>query len=376
MGWSSRVILFLVSAAFVSGCGKFDKMENLSNSLKQPGVEDPNPVPDPNPEPQKPLDICSKLDFENVTWSARFGRMDRNAFALALNISGSYEGHSGWSNLTNNFDGQGISMGLLNQTLGTGSLQPLLYKFRKSARQSYEAVVPSSLRADLNKMLDQWAKDKGIASNIAAITPLSFFALEQVGEKAERELAPAIGDVDKIYADHISDFQVNGVAERNSVQWALANVYTSSTGRTFKSAWKSALKAITAHPDYISLQIEAAEHLHDRALRYSERLGFSELRAYLMLFDIAVQNGSLAQKHFDQYFAWVRSNPRASEQEAQLKLIDIRAASSKPQYQDDVKRRKRTIVLGTGKVHGANRNMPQEYCYDPLVAYPLETELP
>lgn len=372
MGWSSRVSAILLLSVLLAACGVEQKLETLGNKLNQPIAAEPEPTP--VPEPQLPLDICSKLNFENVTWSSRFDRADRNAFALALNISGSYEGHSGWSNLTNNFDGQGISMGLLNQTLGTGSLQPLLYKFRKVMPESYKAVVPSGLRTALGKMLDQWARDKGIAASTLSLTPLSIFAINE-SAKADREYAPSMAGVEKIYSS-ATDFQVMGVAESNSVKWALANVYTSSTGRTFKSEWKSALKAITAHPDYISLQIEAAEHLHDRALRYQGKLGFTELRGYLMLFDVSVQNGTLAQKHFDQYFAWARSNPRATEEQAQLKLIDIRAASSKPQYQDDVKSRKRTIVLGTGLVHGANRKLPQEYCYSPKMKYPLNADLP
>jgi len=76
------------------------------------------------------LSICSKLDFSNLDWPTTKSTAERDPFALALNISGSFEGSDGWENLTNNFDGQGLSLGLLNQCLGQGSLQPMLIEMQ------------------------------------------------------------------------------------------------------------------------------------------------------------------------------------------------------------------------------------------------------
>jgi hypothetical protein len=71
------------------------------------------------------LTICSDLDFQGLQWPDTVPVAMRDPFAAGLNISGSFEGPDGWANLTDNFDGQGISMGLLNQNLGQGSLQPM-----------------------------------------------------------------------------------------------------------------------------------------------------------------------------------------------------------------------------------------------------------
>ena len=90
-----------------------------------------------NATPSAGLQICSKLDFDGLKWIEKYGDHERNAIALALNVSGSFEGADDWRNLTNNFDGQGISMGLLNQCLGQGSLQPLLISMRD---RSYEPM--------------------------------------------------------------------------------------------------------------------------------------------------------------------------------------------------------------------------------------------
>lgn len=374
-------LLILVSFILI-GCGDaFDPTarESSGASLDEPLPAEPkdpqNPVEPVNPNP--PLDICSELNFNNVQWSTRFSNIDRNAFAIALNLSGSFEGNSGWSNLTNNFDGQGISMGLLNQTLGTGSLQPLLYEFKKDFPKSYAEVLNSAQRSTMDTMINQWAKAKGLskASLGKLLLPSQLFkAFSNEGLDLEKTLVKKAvidknSDLNKKY-QYINTLQALGAAESQSVQWALANVYTSSSGRTFKSEWKTALKKLASHPDYISLQIVAAESLHDRALRYSDIAGFSELRAYLMLFDIAVQNGSIRQSHFNSFFSWLKNNPKATEEQALLQLIEIRVASSKPEFQDDVRSRKKSIVLGTGRVHGANRNYPKEYCYNSKAKYP------
>ncbi len=342
-----------------------------SDSNAGQGGTGETPTTPPTPPAEGPdLSICSDLAFDHVRWATRFDSSDRNAFALSLNITGSYEGNSGWANLTNNFDGQGLSMGLLNQTLGTGSLQPLLYKFRQLYPQSYESVMSGTQQKAMGQMLDAWAAAKGLNAvsvlSLKALRPVHFFERGFVGSDAD-------ANRDKFYASEsvgAGDLHVMGAAESASVKWALQNLYADN-GKTFTSAWRSALKTLAAHPDYISLQIEAAEYLHDRALAYQARAGFTQLRGYLMLFDVAVQNGSITSAQFKKFDTWAAAHAAATEEQAMLQLIDIRAAASKPQYQDDVRRRKRTIVLGQGTVHGANRNLPAEYCYLPQVSYPL-----
>ena len=107
--------------------------------------EDEGSTADEDPVGEKPLEICSQLNFENVSWSPNLSFAERNALALALNISGSFEGSAGWSNLANNFDGQGMSFGLLNQTLGTGSLQPLMTRFSRENPALGQRIFGSEL---------------------------------------------------------------------------------------------------------------------------------------------------------------------------------------------------------------------------------------
>ena len=76
------------------------------------------------------LNICGRLSFQGISWPQTLPAKDRKSLATSLNLTGSYEGGQGWINITNNFDGMGMSLGLLQQNFGSGSLQPLLLKFR------------------------------------------------------------------------------------------------------------------------------------------------------------------------------------------------------------------------------------------------------
>jgi len=81
---------------------------------------------------------------------------DRTALVLALNISGSFEGADGWANLSDDFDGQGVSMGLLNQNLGQGSLQPMLLRLRGEHPEVLRAALGPERSASLLYMLEKW----------------------------------------------------------------------------------------------------------------------------------------------------------------------------------------------------------------------------
>ncbi|MCB0412545.1 MAG: hypothetical protein KDD22_08475, partial [Bdellovibrionales bacterium] len=220
-------------------------LAKASLSLDDPGLKDPipddtNPLPDngkeePDKEPppeKEELSICSSLPYAGVTWPTALNYEDKNAFLLALNISGSFEGPHHWENLTNNFDGMGLSLGLLNQTLGTGSLQPLLAKFRKRYPTSYAAVFTSSQRTAINQMLDAWEHSSGVIVTASS-------APEEYEEPPERELIDfSLFDSEnmgKFYA-LLPRVSAYSSANTSSVQWALQNLYvqTSSNNHNWK----------------------------------------------------------------------------------------------------------------------------------------------
>jgi hypothetical protein len=277
------------------------------------------------------------LDFSGVTWSESLTLDDRKALGIALNISGSYEGNSGWGNIANNFDGQGVSLGLLNQNLGQGSLQPMLIRMRDEHPDVLKAIFRPEHLKSLLAMLSRWEK----ASKLETPSP-TLSILDEPVDSGERS------------------------ANSESVEWAEENLYD---GFGFDPVWKKELVALAEHPDYVSYQIAAAEGYHQKALKYQARIGIRELRAYLLLFDIVVQNGSLYEQDLTDYEAYVKANPSATSTQKLEKLVELRIRHVREEYKADVRARKKTIINGTGTVHGERRNLPKEYSYDPIQTY-------
>ena len=310
--------------------------------------------------------ICSALELKEVGWPEDFDKDDQNAFALALNITGSYEGFNGWQNLSNNFDGMGLSMGLLNQNLGSGTLQPLFLKIRDNHPKVFKDNLTEPMRKSLLKMLADWEKSAPVQTS--GFSKLSDIELNKKLVNFSNNRLEDQGQIDKLYTFNLRISTHN----KKSVAWAKRTLYKDRKHKYFKALWEKGLKGIAASPEYVTLQIAAAQYLHDRAIGYKERLGWKELRAYLFLFDIATQNGTLKDHHFEKFAKWLTKNPNASEEKQLLEMLEIRVVDSHPKWQEDVRRRKRTIIKGKGFVHGEDRNLPLEFCYDQVFPYPFQ----
>lgn len=315
---------------------------------------------------------CTKIDFNNLRWPEQLTQKQIDLFATALNISGSFEGHKNWSNLTNNFDGMGLSMGLLNQTLGTGSLQPLLIEMRNKHYDEMKSYFGSTRFTSLTAMLRSW---EGSSS-------MKMFASEALDEKLMDQDFASIHDYE-IFADEntrLSDLDESADEEElaeddllqqkqlisqaskesNSVTWAVQNLYN---GSSFKTEWKTELTRLCDAKNYRSIQLSAAQKIHTRALFFFNRFKLTEVRAYLLMYDFIVQNGGFYQANIDAYDSYLKSNPRATESQKLMKILELRLTKVTAKYRADVKARKSSIINGTGLVHGSNRNHPKEFCY-------------
>ena len=221
-------------------------------------------------------------------------------------------------------------------------------------------MTPSML-SSLLKMLASWERSSVSSSSklISEKEPQRYLlSTEEIG-------LSSLSSVDKTYGLFS---EVRG-SNSSSVKWAKNTLYKDS-GKTFKPEWESALREIAGSPEYVSLQIKEAQYLHDRASDYRDRLSWTQLRAYLFLFDISVQNGTLKDKHFNKFAKWLKKNPSATEEEQMLEMLEIRVVDSHSKWQKDVRIRKTTVIKGVGFVHGEDRNLPLEYCYDPINSYP------
>ncbi|MBC7467042.1 MAG: hypothetical protein H7256_13720 [Bdellovibrio sp.] len=341
----------LVMTSFMTlGCSPGYTTYSNSVALNGSGSDQgSNSQPTPNPSDTS-LGICSRLDFAGITWPVKLLSNERKALALAFNITGSYEGNAGWTNLSNNFDGQGISLGINQQNLGQGSLQPLLLEISKTDLGLMQKTFSVTNLNSMTQMLNAYAQ-----ANISSLNH-NFVDVNE-------DIFP---DTNHLSPLDISDGLVSIKSAKTdaSVAWAKANLFLSN-GTTFKSDWKLSFINLAGSARYRSLQVNVAFNLFSKATTYFDSFKFRELRSLLVMYDFVVQNGGFSSTHLEQFTAFNKLNPNASETTRLLKLLAIRVTSVRDEYRADVTARKTAIINGTGVVHGSGRNLPKEYCYSP-----------
>lgn len=230
----------------------------------------------------------------------------------ALMITGAFEGR-GFDALAGNFDGQGISAGILQWNFGQGSLQSKILK---------PFVAAHGMDA-LNK----------------------FFPISM-------EYVPSMSTSEGV---------------------AFAKKYMLA-GTAVKAEWRKAWEAFLKDSRTIAIQKAAAASVADSAEKYCNAWGMSSERAFCWFFDIVTQNGSIkiskpvytkalmdkavafcAIGKNNELWGTLRKN-FSSEQDVLMIASYQRAMLSKSAYQQDVMSRKGTIAAGSGTVHGTKFN--------------------
>ncbi len=327
-----KKLLCIAFAIFLSACQQGPSSStNLSqNSLNEPVHE--------NPSPADAFSFKSPLSFTGVVWP-EFTNSEKFAMSVALNITGSFEGSKGWNNLTNNFDGQGMSFGLLNQNFGTGTLQPLLLQMKARFFQTFASQFSQTHFETLSNMLETWGRSLSLST-------------------IEDDLADPVSPLDEDF--ETENLEMMGVSDNLlSVGWAKSNLFV---GTQFKSSWRHEFLGLGVTPQYISIQLDAATSFHDRSLAYLKTLKWQTLRAYLFVFDVIIQNGGFYQKDISDFKTWKASlSAEPSEKQQMQKLLLLRLTHVKAKYVADVKARKQAIILGKGTVHQTPRDFEREY---------------
>lgn len=306
------------------------------------------------------FNICSKLDFENLVWPGSLSQQEKDAFGLALNISGSFEGSDGWRNITNNFDGEGLSLGLLNQCLGEGSLQPLLLEMIQAHGDLMRQIFIGANFTSLNGMLDHWQKRGVVAFNDGE---------EEEGDAFES--APGFSPLDD--EEVVADFLKRKPKPRpkpkpkpktrnqESVDWAKKNLYVDGKGVVFLPMWMDGLTMMADSAEYRSLQLAKAFSLHQGAMALFHHFKMTQLRSYLFFFDLMVQNGGINSDLVGSIDGALSKKPH-TETEKLEQILAMRLKFVRKKYAADVKARKQSLINGGGVVHGHRRDYSLEYC--------------
>lgn len=225
----------------------------------------------------------------------------------ALSITGKFEG-SGFNSVSGNFDGQGISAGILQWCYGQESLQ--------------------------NKILRP--------------------AIVKLG----------IEGVDSFFPSPIShSAKMTG---KQAVSFAKSLMLD---GTAVKYNWRSAWERFLTSPALIEIQRQACDSVASKAWYYCEKFDMKTERAFCWFFDIVTQNGSLngipkpelylAQVHYPgsiereggiNKYNWQQEGVKDDEAKILFRWTLQRVVRNK--WADDVISRKGTIAHCYGKVHG------------------------
>ena len=239
------------------------------------------------------LQVTGKLTDE--TWSQLMGPTPPAIRDRCLQLTADFEGH-GFQKVAGNFDGAGLTWGIIGFILQNGELQGILNEIRQDYPQIFEQAFGG-------------LKDKMI---------------EVLGQSLSQQMAWA-----------------NGISI-GSVKYKI------------EQPWADAFAALGASSEVQAIQLKKVDEYWDIAARDAHRFNLGSEMGIALCFDIAVQNGGIDfgdEEHRIQQ--WIRDNPGVSERDLRLCIADVVAESSKPKYIEDVRKRKRTVASGDGQVHGA-----------------------
>jgi hypothetical protein len=212
-------------------------------------------------------------------------------YERCLSITAQFEGH-GFGLLQGNFDGAGLTWGIIGFTLKSKEVQALL--------AATDAAVPGTLDRVLGPLAAQWRS--------VVQRPLN----EQIA-------------------------------------WA-NSISSGASKSTVPREWKDAFARLGDEPIVKRLQMQRA---YDRyfvpAVRAANTLHLQSELGVALAFDVHVQNGGFKP---GAYAMAATTLSRASELDRRQRLANAAADSANPRWAADVRERKLALATGQGSVHG------------------------
>lgn len=219
-----------------------------------------------------------------------------------LSLTGSFETGQGapdcFAGLSGDFDGQGMSFGVLQWNFGQGSLQPLL----REMMDNHPDIVQGIFQANHDVLISALNADQEeLMAFVRAIQhPVKHFFFEP---------------------------------------------------------WRGMFKSLGRTEEFQEIELKSASRVFQAAIRYCEDYGLGSERAVALMFDIRVQNGSIRELLKAQIlrdFEDLPSDLPGPEREVRkLQIVaNRRAEAANPAWIEDVRTRKICIANGGGVVHG------------------------
>jgi hypothetical protein len=254
-----------------------------------------------------PLTWTALFQEKIATPQANYRPLDYRCLAL----TGSFETGAAipdcFAGLSGDFDGQGISFGVLQWNFGQGSLQPLL----KKVCTDHNELARSIFHESYDRLLAELSAPK-------------------------------------------------------SEQMAFARSIQDPNRKTVMEPWRGMFKALGRTEEFQRIEADAANALYKAAGQLCADYGLWSERGVALMFDIKTQNGSInsvvkAQILAD--FQNLSAGGSAEETEtAKLRIVaNRRAEAANRKWVEDVRERKLCIANGGGNVHGITYDLEEQF---------------
>lgn len=234
------------------------------------------------------LEVNGKITDE--IWMKLMEESLPNILDRCLQLTGDFEGH-GFQKVAGNFDGAGLTWGIIGFTLKYGGIQQILTEVQQTNPALFDQAfgnlkdeIIDVLRQSLSEQLD-WANSISLGTNKHRI----------------------------------------------------------------EQPWEKAFGTLGTFPKVQAVQLKQVKKYWDIALRDVERFGLETELGIALCFDIAVQNGGIDFEDEERRIKQgLVNHPGATERDTCILIADVVAENSRPQYVEDVRQRKRTIATGEG----------------------------
>jgi hypothetical protein len=241
---------------------------------------------------QNQLPSTGKVDDQ--TWPKLMSSPAPDLKQRCLQLTADFEG-TGFTKAVGNFDGAGITWGIIGFTLSNGELGAVLNEIR-----SAHPAVFSAAFGDLEPKIVQV-----LGSSHAA--QMSFADSISVGSSKIRIL----------------------------------------------DVWAQAFEKLGNDPAVQEIQLQRTEKFFDIAERDVQRFNVQNELGLALCFDIAVQNGGIDATERTRIENKINQNPPNTQQDLRIIIANVVAENSRPKFIEDVRKRKLTIATAEGTVHGA-----------------------
>jgi peptidoglycan hydrolase-like protein with peptidoglycan-binding domain len=246
----------------------------------------------------------------DATWAALMHTGEPPMFERCLQVVASFEG-TGFTLIEGNFDGAGLTWSIIGFTLSEGEL--------------------GSLLADINATFPALFSS-AFGSDAATILKVS---------------GPTTSKVDKIaFADSVS----RGASKTKVIE-----------------PWKTAFDTLGKFEEVQKMQIARARDKYWTAIavRDANDLGLKEELDYLLMYDIAVQNGGMRSKKrlASARDAIAAAKPTTARQTREI-IANVVVETISSKFKEDVRSRKMSVARGNGTIHGGAYDFADWGCLD------------